>query len=49
MDRTAIADIMCRFARLTVQIPELNEIEINPLVASATGAMAVDARGTLGP
>jgi len=49
VDRTAIADIMCRFARLTVQIPELNEIEINPLVASATGAMAVDARGTLGP
>jgi succinyl-CoA synthetase beta subunit len=40
---------MCRFARLTMQVPELSEIEINPLVASATGATAVDARGTLGP
>jgi len=49
VDRTALADIMCRFARLTVQVPALNEIEINPLVASATGALAVDARGTLRP
>ena len=49
VDRNAIADIMCRFARLTMQVPDLSEIEINPLVASATGATAVDARGTLGP
>lgn len=49
VDRNAIADTMCRFARLTMQVPDLSEIEINPLVASATGATAVDARGTLGP
>ena len=47
VDRTAVAEVICRFAQLAMQIPELREIEINPLVASATGAVAVDARGTL--
>jgi hypothetical protein len=30
-----------------VDVPELTEIELNPLVASAAGAVAVDARATL--
>jgi len=49
VDRTAVAEVICRFAQLAMQIPELREIEINPLMASATGAVAVDARGTLDP
>jgi acetyltransferase len=49
VDRTAVAEVISRFAQLAMQIPELREIEINPLMASATGAVAVDARGTLDP
>ena len=49
VDRAAVAEVICRFAQLAMQIPELREIEINPLMASATGAVAVDARGTLDP
>ena len=49
VDRAAVAGVICRFAQLAMQVPELREIEINPLMASATGAVAVDARGTLDP
>jgi acetyltransferase len=47
VDVAAVADAISRFSQLTVDAPELRELEINPLVASRTGAVAVDARGTL--
>jgi hypothetical protein len=36
VDRKAVAEIMCRFAQLAMQVPELSEIEIKPLMASTT-------------
>jgi len=47
VDRTALAETICRFARLVVDVPGLREIEINPLIAGPAGVVAVDARGTL--
>jgi hypothetical protein len=36
-----------RFGELVADCPELVELELNPLVAHATGVVAVDARATL--
>ena len=47
VDRAALAETIARFARLAVDFPELVEIEVNPLVATASGAVAVDARAML--
>jgi acetyltransferase len=47
VDRTALADTISRFAHLAADCPDLAEVELNPLVAGATGAVAVDARATL--
>jgi acyl-CoA synthetase (NDP forming) len=49
LDRAALAEVIVRFARLGVDVPELAEIELNPLIASPTGAIAVDARARLDP
>jgi acetyltransferase len=46
-DLDALADVICRFAQLALVAPELAELEINPLRASARGVEAVDARGRL--
>jgi acetyltransferase len=48
VDREALAEIISRFARILVDLPELAEIEINPLTAGPDGAVAVDARARLG-
>jgi acetyltransferase len=47
VDRQGLAETICRFAQLAVDIPDLEEIELNPLVAGPWGAIAVDARATL--
>jgi len=47
VDRGALAEAIARFARLALDFPELAEIELNPLIASAAGVTAVDARATL--
>ncbi|MBI3455246.1 MAG: acetate--CoA ligase family protein [Candidatus Rokubacteria bacterium] len=47
VDRAALAETISRFAQLAVDFPELREIELNPLVASSTGVIAVDARATV--
>ncbi|HLE56803.1 MAG TPA: acetate--CoA ligase family protein [Rhodothermia bacterium] len=44
VDRNAIVDILVRVARLGADFPEIEELDINPLVASSSGATAVDAR-----
>jgi len=43
-DRAAVGDVLVRVARLGADFPEITELDINPLVASASGAIAVDAR-----
>lgn len=42
-----LEQIMVRFSQLVAQHPQIAEIEINPLVASAEGFVAVDARARL--
>jgi acetyltransferase len=49
VDREALAAIVARFSELLVDLPEVTEIEINPLTVGPTGAVAVDARARLGP
>jgi acetyltransferase len=47
VDMRALSEAICRFAQLAVDLPELAEIEVNPLVAGPAGVIAVDARGRL--
>jgi acetyltransferase len=47
VDRDALAAIVGRFSQLLVDLPELAEIEINPLTVGPSGAVAVDARARL--
>ena len=43
-DLAALTRIVAAFSTLAIELPELAEIEINPLVAGAKGAVALDAR-----
>lgn len=43
-DREALADAVRRAAQLAVDFPEIEEMDINPLLAFERGAVAVDAR-----
>ncbi|MFM7389560.1 MAG: GNAT family N-acetyltransferase [Vampirovibrionales bacterium] len=47
VDREALEALLVRFSQLIVEIPELAEIEINPLLASAERLIALDARVVL--
>jgi succinyl-CoA synthetase beta subunit len=47
VDFPALTEVISRFAQLAVDCPELTEMELNPLVASPTDVVAVDARATL--
>ena len=47
LDRDALATIVARFSQLLEDLPELVEIEINPLTVGPSGAVAVDARARL--
>jgi acyl-CoA synthetase (NDP forming) len=47
-DQTALEDVLLRLSRLTLDFPEIAELDLNPLLAFAEGAMAVDARVLLG-
>jgi acetyltransferase len=49
VDRTALAAIVARFSQLLMDLPELAELEINPLMVGPDGAVAVDARARLDP
>jgi acetyl coenzyme A synthetase (ADP forming)-like protein len=44
VDRAALVDVITRFARLAADCPELEEVELNPLVARPDGVVAVDGR-----
>ncbi len=49
VDLLSLAATIARFSRFAVDEPALIELEINPLIASASGVVAVDARAILGP
>ncbi len=43
VDRDALASIIVNVSELTADFPEIKEIDLNPILASADGATAVDA------
>jgi acetyltransferase len=43
-DEAAIVDVLVRLARLSVELPAIAELDINPLLADETGVLALDAR-----
>jgi acetyltransferase len=47
-DMEAIAQVLVRLARLAADLPEVIELDINPLLADAGGVLALDARARLG-
>jgi acetyl coenzyme A synthetase (ADP forming)-like protein len=46
-DQTALEEVLLRLSRLTLDFPEIAELDLNPLLAFADGALAVDARVVL--
>jgi acetyl coenzyme A synthetase (ADP forming)-like protein len=43
-DRELLADLICRVSDLVTDFPELTEVDLNPVLATSTGATAVDVR-----
>jgi len=43
-DRSAVADLLYRLSQLAVDLPEVSELDLNPVLAGPDGAVAVDAR-----
>jgi len=48
-DAEALADLLHRLARLGEELPEVAELDLNPVVATPQGAVAVDARVRIAP
>jgi acyl-CoA synthetase (NDP forming) len=44
VDLGALRDVLMRVSRLTDDIPEISELDLNPVIARPDGAIAVDAR-----
>jgi acyl-CoA synthetase (NDP forming) len=44
VDVAALADLVERLSVLAVELPEVAELDLNPVIADATGCVAVDAR-----
>jgi acyl-CoA synthetase (NDP forming)/RimJ/RimL family protein N-acetyltransferase len=44
VDTAALADVLLRVSRLASDLPEVAELDLNPVIATAAGARAVDAR-----
>jgi acetyltransferase len=47
-DRGAVEDVLLRVARLVTDCPEIAELDVNPLMAMPSGAIAADVRVILG-
>ncbi|MET8764891.1 GNAT family N-acetyltransferase [Lentzea sp. NPDC004782] len=43
-DEAAVRDVLLRVADLAAALPEITELDINPLVVTSTGCLVVDAR-----
>jgi acyl-CoA synthetase (NDP forming) len=48
-DVGAVEDVLLRVARFADEVPQLSEMDINPLIATPAGAVAVDVRIRLAP
>jgi acyl-CoA synthetase (NDP forming)/GNAT superfamily N-acetyltransferase len=48
-DAVAVRDVLLRVAALAEALPEVAELDINPLVVTETGCLAVDARVRVAP
>ena len=44
LDRAALVDLLARLSRIAEEIPELAELDLNPVLADARGCVVVDAR-----
>ncbi len=49
VDTAALADTLLRVSRLADDLPEVSELHLNPVVASADGVYCVDARVRISP
>lgn len=45
----AVAQVLVKLAQMAADIPEIRELDINPLLADEAGVLAVDARVAVGP
>jgi acetyltransferase len=45
----AVAMVLVKLAQIAADIPEIRELDINPLLADEAGVLAVDARVAIGP
>src|SRR5690606_31635223 len=48
-DERAVALVLVKLAQMAADLPELRELDINPLIADADGVIAVDAHVVLAP
>jgi acetyltransferase len=49
VDLTALSDVLVAVSQMAVDLPELAEMDINPMLAGADGIVALDARIRLAP
>jgi acetate---CoA ligase (ADP-forming) len=49
VDTDALADVLTRVSRLAESLPELAELDCNPVIASSSGALVVDVKLRLAP
>jgi acetyl coenzyme A synthetase (ADP forming)-like protein len=48
-DAAAVADVVLRIGLLVAEVPEVSEIDLNPVIAGPDGCVAVDARVRVAP
>jgi acyl-CoA synthetase (NDP forming) len=49
VDLNALADVLLRISRLADEVPEIAELDLNPVIARQDGVSTVDARIRLVP
>ena len=49
LDETAFCALLVRVSQLLAACPEIHEMDLNPVIVMASGAVALDARIKLGP
>ncbi|WP_436498390.1 bifunctional acetate--CoA ligase family protein/GNAT family N-acetyltransferase [Actinokineospora sp. HUAS TT18] len=49
IDQTAVRDVVARIGLLAEAVPEIAELDVNPLIATPHGCLAVDARVRVAP
>jgi acyl-CoA synthetase (NDP forming) len=48
-DTSAVTDLLLRVSRLVDDVPEIAELDLNPVIAGPDGCVAVDARIRVAP